>query len=791
MSRSSPASGPAASTRPAARRARAARGGPGVSHRLVVVATLAALLGLAGSALSIPSTVPDRDALLGADRAAPAAPAADRLPDAREARERLEVRESQEAREIQEVREAAATRSPTVDDILDLVGVSDARISPDGGTILYTRRELNWDDNRYDETVWAIEVGTDEHYRFLGRRSDEGVEWSPDGSWVAFRSSRPGDDEDDGGGGQDGDGDGPAQLWIIRADGGEAVQLTDHVAGVAAFEWLPDSSGLVFSADDRDPDELRRARKLGEDAIFVDEGPNGQGREFWRHLWLVELPETPGTGTAEARRLTDGERVVQSFDVSPDGDEVVFTFRPDNHRNAGHRAEVAVVRIAEAGAEAEVRVVTDNDAPEADPRWSPDGDRIAFLTPDDETWRLANDRFRLLDVASGEIRTPPMDFPEGSILGYEWAPDGSGLVFTAQVRTRRNVFRLALEDGGVTPLTEFDGLVSASSFSADGRYAAAVMESPVEPGDVYRLDLGEGRLERLTRVNPQVSELALATPRVVRWDSTDDFEIEGIVYLPPGHREGESAPLLLNIHGGPAGVFGYGFEGIWHVYAARGWVTLAPNVRGSSGYTDRLLRGNMRDIGGGDHRDLMAGVDRLVDDGLADPARMALRGWSYGGILGGWTITQTDRFEAASLGAMVSDWRSEYAMGFNFDVSRWYIGGTPWDDPEAWIRMSPYTHVADVSTPTILLHGEKDTTDTVGQSMIFYQGLKDRGVPVRFIRFPREPHGLREPHHQRTRHVEEIRWLERHTLGVEYDPGERPVSTDDDRAADEESDDAG
>ncbi len=164
----------------------------------------------------------------------------------------------------------------------------------------------------------------------------------------------------------------------------------------------------------------------------------------------------------------------------------------------------------------------------------------------------------------------------------------------------------------------------------------------------------------------------------------------------------------------------------------------------------------------------MSGVDAGIARGVADSTRMAVRGWSYGGILGGWTITQTDRFKAASLGAMVTDWASEYAMGFNNDIRLWYIGGTPWENAQRYREQSSYSHIANVKTPTILFHGENDTTDTIGQSMMFYQGLKDRGVPVKFLRFPREPHGFNEPRHQRTRDMEEIAWLEKYLRGTEF-----------------------
>jgi dipeptidyl aminopeptidase/acylaminoacyl peptidase len=251
-----------------------------------------------------------------------------------------------------------------------------------------------------------------------------------------------------------------------------------------------------------------------------------------------------------------------------------------------------------------------------------------------------------------------------------------------------------------------------------------------------------------------------------------------MLWLPANYKAGTKVPLLLSVHGGPAGVWTTAFRGINHVYTGLGWAVLEPNVRGSSSYGDALLRGNMKDIGGGDYQDLMSGVDKLIADGIADPDRLAVRGWSYGGILGGWTITQTNRFKAASLGAMVADWPSEYAMGFNHDVRLWYIGGTPWENPEGFRQKSAYTHIAKVQTPTIIIHGENDTTDTIGQSMIYYQGLKDRGVPVRFLRFPREPHGFREPAHQRIRDAEEISWLMKHTLGTEWKVPARPEKKD-------------
>jgi dipeptidyl aminopeptidase/acylaminoacyl peptidase len=294
------------------------------------------------------------------------------------------------------------------------------------------------------------------------------------------------------------------------------------------------------------------------------------------------------------------------------------------------------------------------------------------------------------------------------------------------------------------------------------------------PPDLYTSSVEEFKPIRLTDANPWIKkDLLLAAGKVVRWKSKDGLEIEGLLFLPPGHQPGKKVPLILNIHGGPAGVFNNSFRASYHVYAGLGYASLCPNVRGSSGYTDALLRGNMRDIGNGDYWDLMTGVDQLIKDGIADPEKLGVRGWSYGGILGGWTITQTSRFKAASVGAMVSDWTSEYGTGFNHDVRLWYIGGTPWDNPEGYRKRSALTYAKNVTTPTIILHGANDTTDTEAQSMNFFAYLKDMGKTVRYIKFPREPHGFNEPRHQRIRDVEEIAWMQKYVLGLDWKPWER------------------
>ncbi len=649
-------------------------------------------------------------------------------------------------------------RAPTLDDLLDLVQVSSPQISPDGRRILFTRSEIEaWKDNKRVSTIWIANADGSNAYQFLASDKDQSPRWSPDGTLVAFLSSRDATAE------ASRDPEGGNQIWLIRADGGEAWKLTSHAGSIRSFEWVPDGSAIVFVSSDPKTEEQKAAEKAGDDAIYVDEGPNGQSSGSYSNLWTIALADR------QERRVTRGQMMVGDFEPSPDGRRVAFTYRRDNARNGQYRSEVAVVDVA-SGDQVDL---TRNEAPEGDLRWSPDGTRVSFTAAHDRSWELAEEELWVVAAAGGEPRRMSDEFT-GSIRNYYWTPDGRAIVFAGVRRGRGGFFRLDVATGAVQTIAVGDWAANLDSVTVDGRLGAAVVNSPAAAGDVHVVNLTSGAMTKVTDANPRLALLELATSRWVTWKSRDGLEVEGLLWLPATYRGGR-LPLLVSVHGGPAGVWSASFRSLNHLYASLGWAILEPNVRGSSSYGDAWLRGNLQDIGGGDYEDLMSGVDALVAQGIADTSQLAIRGWSYGGILGGWALTQTTRFKAASLGAMVTDWSSEYAMGFNHDVRRWYIGGTPWDNPEGYRLRSSYTHIAKVTTPTILFHGERDTTDTIGQSMMFYQALKDRGVPVRFLRFPREPHGFREPHHQRIRDAEEIAWLMKYARGMAWTAPPRPV----------------
>jgi dipeptidyl aminopeptidase/acylaminoacyl peptidase len=645
-------------------------------------------------------------------------------------------------------------RAPTVDDLLNLVQVSGAEISPDGTQVIYTKSELKkWSDNKRVSSIWIANADGTDHRQLLGSDKDRSPSWSPDGRYIAFLSTR-----DQAEGARDAAG---AQIWLLRTSGGEANKLTDHKTAIRAIKWSDDSTKIFFTAEEEDPLKDTRKNSLG-DGIFVDEGPNGQGRGTFSNIWTITVADK------QTRRLTTGDNFIGDFQPSPDGTRVVYTRRPNNQRNQQNLAEVYVLDVAAARSVQ----LTKNEAPENNIAWAPDGKAVTYIAPSDKTWELAQGNLYIHPIEGGGSPTILSAKFQGDIGRYFWHPSARSIVVSANLRGRGGVYELDLTTGNAKPLTTGDLALSISSATKDLSRLAGTRSLPSEPGEIAVVE-GPGKTTVVTDANPWFKQVQTSQMRPMTWKSKDGLEIEGLLWLPASYKAGDKLPLILSIHGGPAGVWGTSFRGINHVYTSLGWAVLEPNVRGSTSYGDALLRGNMKDIGGGDYWDAMTGVDAVIAQGIGDPNQLAVRGWSYGGILGGWTVTQTQRFKAASLGAMVSDWASEYAMGFNHDVRLWYIGGTPWENPEGYRKQSSYTYIDKVTTPTLLLHGEQDETCTIGQSMMFYQGLKDRGITSRFIRFPREPHGFREPHHIRMRDAEEISWLMKHTRGIDWKADER------------------
>ena len=637
----------------------------------------------------------------------------------------------------------------TVDDAMNMVRIENVRMSPDGESVFFSESHLDWDENERKPSHFMIDADGGDAVQFIGEAGGSAFRFSPDGKQLAFLRSV--DDE--------------KQIFSMSVSGGEALQLTKHKNGVVAFKWSPDASGMVFTADEAMDDEEQKEHDKGADAVFVREGPNGRERSSWRNLWSFSL------ASRKASRLTDEELIVSDFDVSPDAARIVFTAMRQALENYFYRSELYLVDTVGG----EVVRLTENNAPEDDPVWAPDGRTIAYHAPSDHDYDLTNGFLWVVNPDTGEKRRLPGQ-NQGGISTLTWTADGKSLLFNETRRTDSNLYRIDVGAGRVTNITSVTGSLRALAFSKDRTRMVYSFSDFDTPSDLYVSSLDELSPVRLTNANPWVEEeIELAQAEIVRWKSKDGMEIEGVFYRPGDYQEGAKTPLILHIHGGPPGHFADRFRARFHVLAGLGYASFGPNIRGSDSYGDDLLTALMGDVGGGEYDDLMTGVDYLIDERQVDPERLGLRGWSWGGILGSWVITQTDRFKAASLGAMVGSWTAETGPGLSFDLRLHYIGGAHWQNPEDWRNVSSLWYVKNVTTPTLLLHGDRDLVSTPNQALMFFTALKDIGkVPVRYVRFPREPHGFREARHQRTRDIEEIRWLQKYVMGVDWKPWERP-----------------
>jgi dipeptidyl aminopeptidase/acylaminoacyl peptidase len=411
-----------------------------------------------------------------------------------------------------------------------------------------------------------------------------------------------------------------------------------------------------------------------------------------------------------------------------------------------------------------VKPVAATAAAESQPKYSSDGRYLAFIKSGEPVRWATENRIGLLTRATGEVRTLPATYDEQPEL-IGWTAEGR-LLFHEGKRTRTAIFAMP-PDGPPTTAFEPAGVAgSGTRLNARGTHLGLPLETTSEPPEAYLMKLG-GTPVQVSRANTDLPRMSVGKTEAIRWKSKDGMEIEGLLTYPANYEAGKRYPLILNIHGGPTGFFTESFIGRGSVYpiavfAARGYAVLRPNPRGSSGYGKTFRFANYNDWGGKDYEDDQAGVDHVIAMGLADPDRLAIMGWSYGGYMTSWTITQTQRFKAAAIGAGVTDLWSFTGTadipGFLPD----YFGGEPWQQPENFRKHSPITFVKNVSTPTLLLHGEADDRVPTSQGYEYYHALKARGVTAKMVVYPRQPHGFQEPKFVMDVAQRHLDWMEKY-----------------------------
>ncbi len=651
---------------------------------------------------------------------------------------------------------------PDLKDVVSLPRVGNPRISPDGSAIVYPLRTTDWENNRFDTELWLARDG---EAPFQLTRTADGNStspaWSPDGQWIAFLADRGND----------------TQIQILRATGGEARPLTSVKDGVSGFKWSPDGRQLSVTITDPVPPQREQLEETYGKYAVED------GEYRMTHLWVLDfaqalesdagvaLPEEDaddGDAPCPFRRLThDPTYTIADYAWSPDSREIAFEHKPDPRTQAFEWSDLSVVTL-DTGA---MRTLVEQTGYDGKPRWSPDGASIVFQTAMGKVGYYNNDVLAVVPASGGTPHVLTADFDENPAL-ETWLPDG--IVFSAILRTHRRLFRQDPAGGEPVLLLESPRLIWSVDYAADGQTFVMRAEDGARAlPEVYRMGPGQTAPVAVSNVTEATGDWQVGTRDRIQWTSEDGTRIEGVVAFPPDFDPARKHPLLVIIHGGPTW-FSYPARSYGAIYPVQQWlakgaIILMPNYRGSAGRGEAFRSLNIRNMGVGDAWDVMSGVDHLVAQGFIDESRMGAMGWSQGGYISAFLTTTTDRFQAISVGAGISNWMTYYVNTDIHPFTRHYLQATPWSDPEIYARTSPMTYINDAVTPTLIQHGEFDTRVPTPNARELYQGLRDVGVETRLIIYQDFGHSIRKPKERLAAGWHNWQWFAKHIWGEEVE----------------------
>jgi dipeptidyl aminopeptidase/acylaminoacyl peptidase len=617
------------------------------------------------------------------------------------------------------------------------------RVSPDGKRIVYTVSDavMGADKSEFVTQLWLATTDGKENFQLtFNDKSSSNPKWSPDGNWIAFTSNRK---------------DNKNNLYLLPLRGGEAEQITEVKTSVSNFEWSPDGKWIAFTMADAKSEEEEKNDKARNDFRWVDENLK------MARLYVIPLQKN-ATGKRDPRKLTTENYHVGGFDWAPDGTRIVFSHTRTPIANDWPTGDVSIVQVASG----KTSVFAHTPAAESSPAYSPDGKWIAMNVSDNPPRWAQSGLIQIYSVAGGQPKALAASYDaQPNVAG--WSADGKRIYFSEAKGTGTQIYAIDIAANRIEEIKTTPAVYSALDLNRSGTMFSFVRQTSDTPGEAFVAPVTTFAPEQVSKVHAGVKLPPVGRTEVITWKSTDGKEIEGLLTYPVGYRAGQKVPLILNIHGGPAGVFQQSFLGGRGAYplatfSAKGYAILRPNPRGSSGYGTEFRRANAKDWGGADYQDLMTGVDKVIAMGVADPERLGVMGWSYGGFMTSWIVTQTHRFKAASAGAPVTN-----LMSFNgtTDIPAFvpdYFGGQSWDVIDAYQKHSAMFNVKGVKTPTMIQHGEADVRVPISQGYEFYNALKVQGVPTRMLVLPRQPHGPNEPKMQLAAMQANLEWFEKY-----------------------------
>lgn len=657
---------------------------------------------------------------------------------------------------------ATTPRAITVDDVFEIRDVRDPQITADGKWVAYTVSTMSLKEDKTETRVWMVPPdGGEPVVMTAPKESSSHQRWSPDGKYLAFLSKR---------------GEGKTQVWLLNRMGGEAEQLTETIQDVDDFAWSPDSKRMVLVLRDPSPEELEEAKakekeKPGSEAkdkeaksskpktprpLVIDRyrfktDTVGYLDRRRTHLYVLDL------ATKAVTQVTSGDFDDQQPAWSPDSNLLAFTSNrstPDPDRT--YDSNIWVVAADNTDKGAHLTQVTTNPGEDSEPSWSPDGKWITYITKvDPKLFQYGTRHVAISPTGGGPANVLTQKFDRMS-RWPRFSPDGQYIYFTADDDGAVNLCRIAVTGGEIARPISGHVVVSSYTIAKSGELAAQVA-SPERPNEIFTVS-GSGAVTRVTHVNDAfLAKIKVVTPEYVKFKSKDGTTVAGYLYKPLNYVVGTKYPTLLHPHGGPVGAYYGNFDHFSQLFAANGYAVLEPNPRGSSGYGEAFCKAIYADWGNKDFQDDMAMVDYAIAQGVADPDKLAVGGWSYGAISTDFIIAQTSRFKAAIAGAGSSFFAAlyghdQYILDYDTEL------GQPWANRAVWDKISVFYKVDKITTPTLFMGGAIDWNVPVIGSEQMYEAMKSLGRDTELVVYPGEFHGFRTPSHIKDRLERHLAW---------------------------------